>query len=47
MIYWCDAVREPRCTGAIEAMPGFRLAALAARYAQRVFDTRAFLLNDE
>ena len=44
---WCDAVREPRRTGPIEATPGFRLAALVARYAQRVFDTRASLLNDE
>jgi hypothetical protein len=34
-------------TGPIEATPGFRLAALVARYAQRVFDTRASLLNDE
>ena len=48
MADWCDAgVREPRRTGPIEATPGFRLAALVARYAQRVFDTRASLLNDE
>ena len=49
MADWCDAVREPRRTGPIEALPGFRLAALVARYAQRVFqvDTRASLLNDE
>ena len=47
MADWCDAVREPRRTGPIEALPGFRLAALVARYAQRVFDTRTSLLNDE
>jgi hypothetical protein len=47
MADWCDAVREPRRTGPIELTPGFRLAALVARYAQRVFDTRASLLNDE
>jgi len=47
MADWCDAVREPRRTGPIEATPGFRLAALVARYVQHVFDTRASLLNDD
>ena len=47
MADWCDAVREPRRTGPIEATPGFRLAALVARNAQRVFDTRASLLKAE
>ena len=42
---WCNVVRDPRRTESIEATPGYRLAALAASHAQRVFDTRASLLG--
>ena len=45
MADWCDVVRDPRRTEFIEATPGYRLAALAASHAQRVFDTRASLLG--
>ena len=42
---WCDVIRTPQRTEAIEATPGYRLAALAARHAQCVFDTRAAILG--
>jgi hypothetical protein len=42
---WCNVVRDPRRAESIEATPGYRLAALAANHAQRVFDTRASLLG--
>ena len=45
MADWCDVVRNPRRAESIEATPGYRLAALAASHAQRVFDTRASLLG--
>jgi hypothetical protein len=45
MADWCNVVRDPRRTELIEATPGYRLAALAANHAQRVFDTRASLLG--
>ena len=44
---WCDVIRDPRRTEPISTTPGFRLAMLAARHAQRVFDTRASLLGSE
>ena len=45
MADWCDVIRTPQRTEAIEATPGYRLAALAARHAQCVFDTRAAILG--
>ena len=39
MADWCDVIRTPQRTEAIEATPGYRLAAFAARHAQCVFDT--------
>lgn len=41
---WCDIMREPRRQEIPSQSPGARLALLSARFAKRLFDTRAALL---